>query len=102
MTQTTPKNRKEYPMYRGLLCYFPDALEEVAHVSYVGNKQHHGGEDIWWDKTKSIDEPDAMLRHLKDHTKGEVFDTDGLRHLAKVAWRALANLQRELESTPRR
>jgi len=25
-------------------------------------------------------------------------DTDGIRHSAKVAWRALANLQKEIEN----
>lgn len=88
--------RKERPMYSGLLAYFPDALEEVSYVSFVGNQQHNPGEPLHWAKEKSTDESDALLRHLKDRAKGEVFDTDGVRHLAKCAWRALANLQREI------
>ena len=40
------------------------------------------------------DELDALSRHLID---AGTFDTDGIRHSAKVAWRALANLQKELE-----
>jgi hypothetical protein len=90
--------RKEYPLYTGLLKYFPDALMEVAHVSFVANEQHHKGKPVHWDKSKSKDEPDAMLRHLIDHARGVKIDTDGLSHLAKVAWRALANLQREIEN----
>ena len=29
-------------------------------------------------------------------------DTDGVRHSAKVAWRAMANLQKELENSNER
>jgi hypothetical protein len=43
---------------------------------------------------KSTDHADCILRHLID--RGTV-DTDGIRHSAKVAWRALALLQLELE-----
>lgn len=34
------------------------------------------------------------MRHLVD---AGTLDTDGIRHSTKVAWRALANLQKELE-----
>jgi hypothetical protein len=44
---------------------------------------------------KSTDHADCILRHLID--RGTV-DTDGIRHSAKVAWRALALLQLELEA----
>lgn len=87
--------RKQRPMYSGLLKYFPDALMEVAHVSFVGNEQHNPGQPLHWDRSKSTDEPDALLRHLKD---AGTLDTDGTRHSAKVAWRALAMLQKELEA----
>ena len=87
--------RKEHPLARGLLDYFPDALAAVAHVSHVGNQQHNPGEPLHWDKTKSTDHADCIMRHLVD--RGEV-DTDGLAHSAKVAWRALALLQTEIES----
>jgi hypothetical protein len=90
-------NRKDYPVYSGVLSYFPDALLEVARVSKVGNDQHNKGEPLHWAKEKSIDEPDALVRHLIDHAKGDIYDKDGIRHLSKVAWRALAFLQRELE-----
>jgi hypothetical protein len=89
------KSRKTYPMFSGLLRYFPDALMEVAHVSFVGNEQHNPGTPLHWDRSKSTDEPDALLRHLKD---AGTLDTDGIRHSAKVAWRALALLQKELEA----
>ena len=87
-------DRKAYPLYRGLFQYFPDALWEVAHVSYVANEQHNPGEPLHWATEKSTDEADCLLRHL---LKAGTFDTDGLKHTAKVAWRALALLQREIE-----
>ena len=37
------------------------------------------------------------MRHLIDHIHDPV-DTDGCLHLAKVAWRAMANLEKYLES----
>lgn len=91
----TAKWRKERPLVTGVLDYFPDALLEVAHCSYVGNEQHNPGEPLHWAKEKSADEADALLRHL---SKRGSYDSDGVRHSAKVAWRALALLQRELEA----
>jgi hypothetical protein len=89
------KDRKERPICRGVLDYFPDAIAEVAHVSYVGNEQHNPGQPMHWAKEKSTDEADALVRHLLERGK---LDTDGLRHTAKVAWRALALLQREIDA----
>jgi hypothetical protein len=94
MSKLTPEQRKQRPVYSGVLKYFPDALLEVAHASWAGNEQHHPGEELWWDKSKSTDELEALARHLLE---AGTLDTDGVRHSAKVAWRALANLQRELD-----
>lgn len=91
----TPEERKAMPLATGVLDYFPDALLVVAEVSRVGNEQHHPGKPLHWDKSKSTDEADALMRHLIDRGK---LDTDGQRHSAKVAWRALALLQRELDA----
>lgn len=74
--------------------YFSDALLEVAFCSFKGNEQHNPGQPLHWAKEKSTDEHDALVRHLL--AAGTV-DTDGVRHSAKVAWRALAALQREIE-----
>ena len=68
---------------------------EVARVSLAGNKQHHPDKPLHWDRTKSTDDLDALSRHLIDAGK---IDSDGIRHSAKVAWRALANLQKEIEN----
>jgi hypothetical protein len=86
--------RKARPVYTGVLRYFPDALMAVAHCSQVGNDQHNLGQPVHWDKSLSSDEADALVRHL---LKAGTMDTDGVRHSAKVAWRALALLQRELD-----
>lgn len=92
---TDAKRRKEIPLATGLLDYFPDALMAVAELSRIGNDQHNPGQPLHWAKEKSTDEPDALMRHLIDRGK---FDSDGVRHSTKVAWRALALLQREIES----
>ena len=87
-------NRKTMPVFSGVLKYFPDAIREVAKTSWIGNQQHHPNKPLHWDRSKSGDELDALTRHLME--AGEI-DTDLIRHSAKVAWRALANLQKELE-----
>ena len=89
-----PKERKEHPVARGVLDYFPDAIAAIAHVSFIGNQQHNPGQPMHWARGKSTDHADCIARHLIE--RGSV-DTDGLRHSAKLAWRALANLQVELE-----
>lgn len=91
-----PVSRKSMPVYTGVLKYFPDALKEVSKVSNAGNSQHHPDKPLHWDKSKSTDNEDALVRHLIDHSKNPV-DDGGTLHLAKVAWRALASLQIYLE-----
>lgn len=91
---TDPKVRKGYPLATGCLDYFPDALCEVAEVSRIGNDQHNPGEPLQWAKEKSADHDDSLLRHMVDRGTR---DKDGSRHRAKVAWRALAALQIEIE-----
>lgn len=86
--------RKAIPLARGLLDYFPAALGHVAAVSLAGNEAHNPGQEMHHARGKSMDHADCILRHLVD--RGTV-DTDGLRHSGKVAWRALALLQEELE-----
>ena len=86
--------RKATPIATGVLDYFPDAIAAVAEASLAGNKQHMPGEPLHWDRAKSTDESDALIRHFME--RGTV-DSDGIRHSAKVAWRALALLQKEIE-----
>jgi hypothetical protein len=86
--------RKHYPVNQGLFKYFPKALMYVSHVSWKGGDKHHPGEPVHWDRNKSKDDPDALGRHLLD--EGE-YDEDGLLYEGKVAWRALAVLEKKLE-----
>lgn len=78
--------RKTYPVYSGLLQYFPSALAAVAHHSYIGNEKHNPGLPLHWARGKSGDEADALLRHLME------------RDYVGVAWRALALLQKHQEA----
>ena len=86
MLPTDSKARKEIPMYEGLFKFFPRALAAVAHHSFVGSKQHHAESPVYWDRSKSTDELDALLRHVLDE------DWEA------VAWRGLANLEKKLEA----
>lgn len=92
---TDPKERKGLPVCTGVLDYFPNALAAVAYVSKKGNDQHNPGQPLHWDKSKSTDHADTILRHQMERG---TFDTDGARHSAKVAWRALAQLEMEIEA----
>ena len=93
-SSSSAQERKNTPVYHGVLMYFPDAITEVAKCSHAGNNQHHSDKPLHWDRSKSGDELDALTRHLLE--VGTIH-TDGIKHSAKVAWRALANLQKELE-----
>lgn len=84
-----------------MLAYFPDALRYIALVSAAGNEQHNPGQPLHWDRGKSGDEYDACARHLLDRASGVQYDTDGKLHIGKVAWRACAALQKELEEIDR-
>ncbi len=89
-----PGERKNIPLCTGLLDYFTSALAYVAKVSKTGNDQHNPGQYMHWARGKSTDHSDCIMRHLAQ--RGEI-DIDGLRHSGKLAWRALALLQEELE-----
>jgi hypothetical protein len=88
------KARLDYPMADGLLYYFPAALAEVARVSKIGNDQHNPGQPLHWARGKSTDHENKILRHL---VEAGTKDSKGVRHSARLAWRALALLQVELE-----
>ena len=91
-------NRDDYPMFTGLLAYFPHALSEVARCSKVGNDQHNPGEPLHWARHKSTAHADKILRHLRD-SLFEPMDDDGVLHVVKVAWRALALAEEALEAS---
>jgi hypothetical protein len=87
--------RKTIPVATGVLDYFPAAIAAVAELSRIGNDKHNPGEPLHWARGKSSDHADCIMRHLIE--RGTI-DTDGLSHSVKVAWRALALLQEELEA----
>ena len=83
---TNAEERKAIPVYTGFVKYFPDAMAAVAKVSLKGGIQHgQTFETLHWDRSKSGDELDAMMRHIIDED------------WAQVAWRAMANLQKKIE-----
>jgi len=83
---TDAAERKATPIYTGFIKYFPHAIAAVAKVSLKGGIQHgQTPETLHWDRSKSGDELDAMMRHIIDED------------WAQVAWRALANLQKQEE-----
>ena len=103
MMPTDVKARKGLPIYSGFIAYFPRAIIAVAELSRVGNDQHNPGKPLHWDRAKSTDEKDALMRHLLDQTlEGDAAaDTDGVLHATKKAWRAMADLEKILEAIDR-
>lgn len=89
------EGRKACPIASGVVDYFPDALTAIAQVSKAGNDKHNPGQPMHHARGKSMDHADCIMRHLIE--RGTLDSEDGLRHSAKLAWRALALLQGELE-----
>lgn len=92
---TDAAERKKVPVASGMFDYFTSALLEIAKVSQAGNDQHNPGQPLHWSRGKSADHADTMIRHFAERG---TFDADKIRHSAKMAWRALAILQLELEA----
>lgn len=94
--------RKQAPMARGLLDYFPAALFEVARHSFLNNEKHNPGEPMQHARGKSMDHVDCIVRHVVERGGFDELVIDGvphrIRHSAALAWRALANLQEEMEA----
>lgn len=88
--------RKQTPLFSGVLNYFPDAIIAVAQVSFKGNQQHNPGQPLHWAKEKSTDHLDCVIRHLFGVG---TLDTDDGWHSAKLAWRALAICQLDIEAS---
>ena len=95
LNERTSAQRKEIPMARGVLDYFPDALAAIARHSKQGNDKHNPGQPLHWSREKSSDHADCILRHLAG--RGGRDSADGSRHSIGLAWRALALLQLEIE-----
>lgn len=96
--------RKNSPVYEGFLCYFPNAIAEVARLSKFGNDKHNPGQPLHWSFDKSNDHGDCILRHqaqaeeLDESTVFTSAPADPLAplpflHAVMVAWRAMAQLE---------
>ncbi len=92
------KERKDVPVFSGFMAYFPDAIAEVARLSQAGNDKHNPGEPLHWSRDKSSDHGDCIARHQLEF---DSMDDDGFLHAAKVAWRAMAQLQLLVEPPQR-
>lgn len=108
--------RKEYPLFRGCLRYFPAALAGVSRTSKLGNDKHNPGEEMHHARAKSPDHGDCILRHLIDvedllakynrnesHLDKGVILQDILNEVNQMTWRALAfsqELHERLEAAP--
>jgi hypothetical protein len=87
--------RKNMPIFSGVLNYFPLALAEIAKLSKLGNDKHNPGQPLHWAKEKSTDHKDCIARHLID--AGTIDPDSEMLHDVGLAWRALANLETVLE-----
>jgi len=96
---TDAQERKAIPIYSGFVKYFPRGIVAVAELSLKGSDQHHPGQPVHWDRGKSSDELDALMRHMIDDVTGVPVDTDEVLHATKLAWRAMANLEKILEKS---
>lgn len=92
---TGSEERKQLPIFSGVINYFPLALAAVARVSKRGNDKHNPGEPLHWARGKSMDHADCIARHLIDIETVD-FNTGEYEDAQALAWRALAKLQ-ELE-----
>lgn len=77
--------RKKFQVYTGFIKYFPDAIAAVARHSVENNEKHSPGTPVHWNRAKSSDELDALMRHIMEE------------EWVAVAWRAMAHLQKQIE-----
>lgn len=92
-------DRKQKPVFSGVMMYFPDALMAISEHSKKGNDKHNPGQPLHWAKEKSTDHADCIARHLIDiGPNWDAVDPElNTLHAAALAWRALALLQTVIE-----
>jgi len=99
-------DRKNTPVFSGVLKYAPAALAGVARVSKAGNDKHNPGQELHHARGKSNDHGDCVIRHAMDiadieaHIKRN-FDNDPevwyksedaralLNEASQLSWRSL-------------
>lgn len=99
MSNNDSFNRKNSPVFSGVLQYFPDAIMEISRHSKRGNDKHNAGQPLHWSKEKSPDHADCIARHLIDiGPNWDSMDEETQSyHATALAWRSLALLQIMLE-----
>lgn len=89
------------PVWNVLFWQFPLAIQEVVKCSQAGHKKYEETDFDWQNFSKvkggQFTYRNALLRHLFEADKNE-FDSDlsqygEIRHIAQVAWNALASLE---------
>jgi hypothetical protein len=63
---TDSQERKEIPVFSGVLKYAPAALAGVARISKAGNDKHNPGQPLHHARGKSTDHADCVVRHTMD------------------------------------
>ena len=59
-------DRKNIPVFSGVLKYAPAALAGVARISKLGNDKHNPGQELHHARGKSNDHGDCVIRHAMD------------------------------------
>jgi hypothetical protein len=103
---TDSADRKNIPVFSGVVKYAPAALAGMARISKAGNDKHNPGQELHHARGKSNDHGDCVIRHAMDiadieaHIKRN-FDNDPdvwyksddakalLNEASQLAWRAL-------------
>jgi hypothetical protein len=63
---TDSAERKNIPLFSGVLKYAPAALAGMARISKSGNDKHNPGQPLHHARGKSNDHPDCIVRHAMD------------------------------------
>lgn len=95
---TEDSARKRLKLWTFMFEYFPDAWLAIVEVAVAGNEQHNKGQPLHWAREKSTDQMNTAFRHMWDYGRGVRKDTDNQYHLAKAAWRIMAQLQLDIEA----
>ena len=108
------KERKNTPVFKMRTRYFPKALREVTKVCVANNVRYNPDKepaDINWARGKSADQLGSLDRHITERAvDGKIFEDidpaiaekvcfDQIYVMAEAAWRALAQLELDIEAT---
>ena len=107
------KERKNTPVFKMRTRYFPKALREVTKVCVANNVRYNPDKepaDINWARDKSKDQLGSLDRHITERAvDGKIFEDidpaiaakvgyDRIYVMAEAAWRALAQLELDIEA----